>query len=118
MNLFQKKPREVTNRARDMRHNPTPAEKILWAVLRNRQVEGCKFVRQYPISPFIVDFCCREKKLVIEVDGGIHLSQQPYDRMRDSDLTDLGYRVIRFTNEDVRKNMNSVFSAIQEALNH
>ena len=117
MSSTQKKPQEITNRARDMRHSPTPAEKILWGVLRNRQIESSKFVRQYPISPYIVDFCCREKKLIIEVDGGIHIEQEAYDYGRDSDLADLGYRVMRFTNEDVSKNINAVYTAIQEALN-
>jgi very-short-patch-repair endonuclease len=112
-----KKPPEITNRARVMRHCPTPAEKTLWAVLRNRQIEGCKFVRQYPIAPYIVDFCCREKKLVVEVDGAVHIRQQADDRARDQDLAELGYRVIRFTNDDVLKNINAVVKIIKEALN-
>jgi very-short-patch-repair endonuclease len=117
MSSTQKKPPEVTTRARDMRRSPTPAEKILWGVLRNRQIEGCKFVRQYPITPYIVDFCCREKKLIIEVDGGIHIEQEMYDHVRDLELKELGYQIIRFTNDDVSKNVHAVFTAIQEALN-
>ncbi len=100
-----------------MRRSPTPAEKILWSVLRNRQIEGCKFVRQYPILPHIVDFCCRQKKFVIEVDGGIHIGREAYDRHRDSDLAELGYKVLRFTNDDVIQNINAVVMVIQEALN-
>jgi len=100
-----------------MRRISTSAEKTLWSVLRNRQIGGCKFVRQYPIPPYIVDFCCREKKLVAEVDGGVHIGQEAYDRARDQDLAELGYRVIRVTNDDVLANINAVVTIIQEALN-
>ena len=115
--MTQKKPQEITGRARAMRRSPTPAERCLWSVVRSRQLEGCKFVRQYPIPPYIVDFCCREKKLVIEVDGGVHIGQKADDRARDLDLAEYGYRVIRFTNDDVLNNINAVVSIIQEALN-
>jgi very-short-patch-repair endonuclease len=114
MSPTQKKPPQITNRARDMRHSPTPAEKNLWAVLRNRKIDGCKFVRQYPISTYIVDFCCWENKLVIEVDGGVHIWQEVYDHRREYILTELGYKVIRFTNDDVIKNINAVVAIIQE----
>ena len=100
-----------------MRRTPTPAERCLWSVLRGRQVEGCKFVRQYPIPPYIVDICCREKKLVVEADGGVHIGQQDDDHTRDKDLTELGYRVLRFANDDVLNNINAVVTVIQEALN-
>ena len=116
MPAINKKPPEITKRAREMRRSPTPAENILWRILRNRQIEGCKFVRQHPISPYIVDFCCRDKKLVIEVDGGIHVGQEDYDRSWDSYLAELGYRVMRFRNDDVVKNINAVAAMIQEAL--
>jgi len=117
MASIRKTPPEITTRARSMRRNPTPAEKTLWSLLRNRQIEGFKFVRQYPIAPYIVDFCCREKKLVIEVDGGIHIEQHTYDRHRDLDLAKLDYRVLRFNNDDVMNNINAVVMIIQEALN-
>ena len=74
-------------------------------------------MRQYPIPPYIVDFCCREKKLVVEVDGGVHIGQEAYDHKRDYELAGLGYRVIRFTNDDVMQNINAVVAIIQEALN-
>ena len=74
-------------------------------------------MRQYPIPPYIVDFCCREKKLVVEVDGGVHIGHEAYDHKRDYELAGLGYRVIRFTNDDVMQNINAVVAIIQEALN-
>ena len=117
MKAFYKTPPEITARAREMRHTPTPAECCLWSVLRGRQVEGRKFVRQYPIPPYIVDFCCREKMLVVEADGGVHMGQETDDRFRDQDLAELGYRTLRFTNDDVLNNMNAVVTVIQEALN-
>ena len=117
MKSSRKIPQEITDRARNMRRTSTSAEKALWSVLRNRQIEGCKFVRQYPIPSYIVDFCCREKKLVVEVDGGVHIGQEAYDQERDQDLAELGYRVIRVTNDDVLANINAVVTIIQEALN-
>ena len=117
MKSFHKTPPQITARAREMRHTPTPAERCLWSVLRGRQVEGCKFVRQYPIAPYIVDFCCREKKLVVEVDGGVHIGQQAIDRARDHNLAEFGYSVLRFTNDEVLNNINVVVTIIQEALN-
>lgn len=116
MKAIHKTPPEITARARNMRRNPTPAESCLWSFLRGRQIEGRKFVRQYPIPPYIVDFCCREKKLVVEADGGIHLSQQFDDRTRDQNLAEHGYRVLRFSNDDVLNNINAVVTIIQEAL--
>ncbi len=117
MGAFHKAYPEITARARQMRCNPTPAETCLWSVLRNQQVEGSKFVRQYPIPPYIVDFCCREKKLVVEVDGSVHLEHAAEDLARDQDLEELGYHVIRFKNADVLNNINAVITIIQEAIN-
>ena len=62
----------MQDRARRMRKSPTPSEDILWQALRNRQIHGLKFLRQHPIGPTIVDFYCHEKRLAVEVDGGIH----------------------------------------------
>lgn len=106
----------MTNRAREMRKSPTPAEQKMWGILRNRQIDGHEFVRQYTIDQFIVDFCCRQKKLVIEIDGGIHAGQEEYDRYREDALVNLGYRVLRFTNNDVFSDLNSVVARIQEEL--
>jgi very-short-patch-repair endonuclease len=105
--------------AREMRQPQTTAEENLWRVLRNRQT-GFKFRRQHPIGRFIVDFYCAEAKLLIEVDGDSHLepNQIEYDRARTDYLEDLGYRVIRFTNDNVRYNIEIVTSEILAAIEH
>src|SRR5271165_2158590 len=91
--------------AREMRRDSTDAERRLWAYLHGRQLENFKFRRQHPIGPFIVDFCCIEKKLVIELDGGQHLDYQQYDARRTGVMEERGYSVIRFGNGDVLANL-------------
>jgi very-short-patch-repair endonuclease len=99
--------------AREMRHPQTPAESELWRALRNRQFKY-KFRRQHPIDRFIVDFYCAEAKLLIEVDGASHLEpkKMEYDKLRTEYLEELGYKVIRFTNDDVRFNIQGVIVEI------
>lgn len=99
--------------AREMRHPQTPAEATLWRALRNRRT-GFKFRRQHPIYRFIVDFYCAQAKILIEIDGESHLEldQQEYDKLRTEYLEELGYRVIRFTNDDVRYNFDAVVAEI------
>ncbi len=104
------------NRAGELRRNLTPAEQRLWAVLRNQQIEGVRFRRQHAIGNFIVDFCAPREKLVIELDGGQHLEQEEYDAERTAFLQSQGYRVLRFWNMDVMKDLRGVISAIQNAL--
>ncbi|MBV6452185.1 MAG: hypothetical protein MHPDNHAH_02939 [Anaerolineales bacterium] len=94
-----------------LRKDPTPAERKLWAALRNDQL-GVNFRRQHAIGKYIPDFVCIEKKLIIELDGGQHLEQQEYDEERTKYLNSLGYKVIRFWNNDVIKNLDSVTLAI------
>jgi very-short-patch-repair endonuclease len=100
---------------RRLRRNPTDAERKLWFALRDRRLGGFKFVRQEAIGPYIVDFVCREKRLIIEVDGGQH-AENRRDRMRDSVLTAEGYHVLRFWNSDVLRNRDGVLSVIVEQL--
>jgi len=102
--------------ARDMRQNPTAAEDALWQRLRNRQVMDAKFRRQHAIEQFIVDFVCMEARLIIEVDGAIHDKQQEEDAKRDAILNASGFRVLRFSNEQVLSDIDVVLSAIAEAL--
>lgn len=83
-------------RARELRSGMTDAERAPWRHLRARQLQGWKFRRQYPIAGFIADFACVEASLVIELDGGQHVEQVDYDRMRADRLNDAGYRVLRF----------------------
>jgi very-short-patch-repair endonuclease len=110
------KRKKLTKLARNLRGRSTPAEIELWKILRNRGVGGYKFVRQFPIPPYIVDFCCRERKAVIELDGGGHLSKGDADKKREDYLESLGYRVIRFDNNQVPHETNQVYEAILSAL--
>ena len=102
-------------RARRLRHDATDAERRLWYRLRARQIDGAKFVRQDPIGPYVVDFVCRECKLIIEVDGGQHATD-PRDAVREGWLVDRGYRILRFWNNDVLANTDGVLEAIAAAL--
>ena len=106
---------KVFANAKELRHNLTPAEQKLWAALRNDQL-GFNFRRQHAIGPFVTDFCCIKKKLVIELDGGQHLEQEQYDQERSQYLQAKGYRVLRFWNNDVINDLNAVITVIQEAL--
>jgi very-short-patch-repair endonuclease len=101
--------------ARRLRANQTDAEIVLWNRIRNRQIDGHKFARQVPIGRYICDFVCREKQVVIEVDGGQH-NEAGEDAVRDRHLTAEGYRVLRFWNNDVLGNLEGVLMTIQTEL--
>jgi len=105
----------IIENAKALRKRMTPAEKLLWINLRNRKLSGYKFRRQHPIAIFVADFYCHEKRLVVEVDGGIHLDRDriDYDRNRTMALNDLGIEVIRFTNEEVLYSMLEVTKKIK-----
>lgn len=92
----------------------TDAERTLWHEPRGRRLRGFKFKRQWTLGPDVVDFCCWEAKLIVEVDGGQHSDQK--DGFRTSRLEDLGYRVIRFWNNDVLTNLEGVLQTILAAL--
>ena len=94
----------------------TDAEKLLWQHLRNRQLGEYKFRLQRPIGPYIVDFVCLEKKLVIEVDGGQHAGEMELDSKRSDYLKEKGYRVMRFWNNEVLKETESVLTVILSSL--
>ena len=104
----------LTPVARKLRDDPTEAEKHLWCVLRSRNL-GVKFRRQAIIGPYIVDFVCFERKLVIEVDGGQH-DQSRRDIPRDEWLRGQGFEILRFWNNDVLANLEGVFQKIEERL--
>jgi very-short-patch-repair endonuclease len=103
--------------ARRLRVNQTDAETVLWNRIRNRQIDGHKFARQVPISGYICDFVCRELSLIVEVDGGQH-SEAGADAIRDRRLTEQGYRVIRFWNNDVLGNIEGVLITLQAELSN
>jgi very-short-patch-repair endonuclease len=104
-----------TGRPRRLRQAATKAESALWYRLRSRQLNGFKFVRQEPIGPYTVDLICRERRLIIEVDGGQH-ADSSHDALRDKWLVAHNYRVLRFWNNDVLGNMAGVLETIAIAL--
>jgi very-short-patch-repair endonuclease len=107
--------RELRDRAREMRANPTAAERRLWTMLRDRRMPAVKFRRQHVIAPYIVDFACPERALIIEADGSQH-AESMSDRPRDAYLRARGFYVLRFWNNDVLENPSGVFEMIAAAL--
>jgi very-short-patch-repair endonuclease len=99
-------------RARALRRSQTNAERALWARFRDRRVGGVKFRRQHPVGPYVVDFCCAEHKLIIEVDGGQHAESVTADRIRTAFLEKQGYRVLRFWDNDVLAHTDAVLDRI------
>jgi very-short-patch-repair endonuclease len=106
----------LRNRARRLRRNQTDAERRLWARLRSNQLFGFKFRRQYPIAVFIVDFCCFERRLVVELDGGQHATRTEADQKRTNVLLSRGYHVLRFWDSEVLENIDGVLEQISQAL--
>ena len=98
--------------ARSLRKRPTPAERAMWAILRDRRLRGLKFRRQFPIHPFIADFCCWEIRLVIELDGEVHAEQAERDREREAYIRGKGFTVLRFPNERVFADVVGVIEEI------
>lgn len=107
MSLFNQK---------ELRRYQTLSERRLWDRLRSRQVAGQRFRRQHPIGRTIVDFICIRKGLIVELDGEIHNKRKEYDQRRDAWLTSLGYRVIRFKNEQVEKELDKIVEIIRNEL--
>ena len=101
----------------ELKKNPTEVEEFLWSYLRNKTT-GFRIRRQHIIQNFVVDFVCLKKKLVIEVDGEIHDQQKEYDQLRSELLNQQGYKVIRFTNEEVLNNPESLVERIINCLNN
>ena len=96
-------------RARALRVTMTNAERRFWNVVRNRSFDGLKFVRQYPVGPYIADFACRERMLIVELDGSQHAEDEAaYDLRRTLLLNSEGYSVLRFWNNEVLKELNGV----------
>jgi very-short-patch-repair endonuclease len=105
-----------TIRARQLRSTLTPVERSLWAVLRARQLGGWKFTRQMPIGPYFADFVCRERGVVIEVDGSQHLERAGYDRARDEYMIAAGYSVFRVPTGSVLNDRVAVCDSILAVL--
>jgi very-short-patch-repair endonuclease len=102
--------------AKALRRSQTNAERRLWSLLRDRRLAGFKFRRQHPVGPFIVDFCCTEAKVIVELDGGQHAVTHDSDAARTGYLAGQGYRVLRFWNSKVLGNTSGVLERIVEAL--
>ena len=103
-----------TNRARVLRAAPISAQERLWSHLRNRNLNGWKFVRQMPVDNCFVDFACREHKIVVEIDGGTHATPDELvrDARRTAKLEELGYRVFRVRNDEVYHNIDGVLDTL------
>ena len=106
----------MKDRARQLRRQQTDAEKVIWNAIRNRLIANTKFRRQYVIGPYIVDFVCMERGLIVEIDGGQHNDQREYDAKRTAFLESKGYHVIRFWNNEVLKDRESVLDEIHRQL--
>ena len=102
--------------ARILRKQQTPQEAKMWSLLRNHKYKNLAFKRQHPIRNYIVDFICLDKKIIIEIDGGQHnqLANIDYDNQRTEFLKSKGYKVIRFWNSDIDKDIESVFLEIDK----
>ena len=105
--------------ARTLRKNLTPQERKLWNLLSNHRFYGLEFRRQYPMGKYIVDFICRETKLIIELDGGQHNETENviYDGLRTQYFESLGYKVVRFWNCDVDSNIEGVLQTLKTLCN-
>ncbi len=113
---FNKKEMQV--RRRSLRQNMPKSEVILWSKLRNHQMNGERFLRQYSVDEYIIDFYCPHLKLAIEVDGESHFvsGAQEQDRQRQDHIESFGIRFLRFTNEDVCKNIDAVCNTIIDTI--
>ena len=114
-NRSRRKP-GITNLSRKLRQGGNEAEARLWLELKTRKLGGFRFVRQFPIGPYFADFLCREKKLIVELDGSQHAGN-PHDVKRDGFLNAAGYSVLRFWNTDVFSALTAVCETILAALN-
>jgi imidazole glycerol-phosphate synthase subunit HisF len=117
-NIFYGAVKPIFARAEELRKNPTEAEKLLWKHLKANRL-GVRFKRQHPVWMYIADFYCHELKLVVEVDGSIHSVKEVMenDIIRQEDIISLGIKVIRFTNAEIRTNINNVIERIQCIIN-
>lgn len=99
--------------SRELRKNQTDAERRLWMHLRGRRLAGFKFKRQIMFKPYIVDFVCLERKLILELDGSQHQDAAEYDSKRTSYLVSLGFHVMRFWNNAIMTNLNGVLESVR-----
>ena len=98
-----------------MRREPSPTEKLMWKLLRNRRLAGFRFRRQHLIPPYIADYYCAVAKLVVELDGHSHIGNEEQDRVREELFRSLGYRVVRFWNTQLFEDEDAVLEAVYRA---
>ena len=113
---MKRTPNIIKQRAKELRQEQTSAEAEVWAHLRGRHQGGYKFRRQHPIGQFIVDFCCIECRLVLEIDGSIHEQQRERDVERANILETQGYMVLRWSNTDVEKRLPNLLANLRSTL--
>jgi len=112
--IFNKKSEKV--KRRKLRNNATYTEKILWISLRRKQICGVRFLRQYSVNHFVIDFYAPKVKLAIEVDGSSHIGKEEYDKARQEYIENFGIEMIRFTDENVIGNTNKVVAEIEKVV--
>lgn len=105
-------------KAKLLRARMTPEEKLLWEKLKSKQICNVRFRRQHPISTYITDFYCHAALLVIEIDGKIHLRQKEEDQNRTLEIESFGVKVIRFSNEEIKLNIERVIKQITHIVEH
>jgi len=105
----------LKERRRELRANQTDAEKKLWEALRGERLDGLKFHRQFSIGAYILDFYCKEKRLLIEIDGGIHMKTEAKknDEVRDKYFKEINFKILRFKNNDIEKDIDMVVEKIK-----
>ena len=108
---------KLSDRRKELRKNQTPQEEKLWWYLKDKRL-GTKFRRQHSVSGYILDLYCKDKRLIIEIDGGVHQNKeaQEYDLVRDKFFVELGYEVLRFSNNDIEQNIKEVINKIKSKL--
>ena len=109
-------PSEQIAFAKKLRSEATDAEVLLWSRLRRRQLGGFRFRRQHPIGPYVADFACLSERLLIELDGGQHGERAQYDKKRARELQQRGFRTLRFWNDDVFHDIDTVVERIAAEL--
>ncbi len=109
--IFNKKSEK--EKRRKLRNNPTYTEKVLWLSLRKKQIHGVRFLRQYSVNYFVIDFYAPKIKLAIEVDGSSHIGKEDYDARRQKYIEAFNIEMIRFTDEQVMGNTNNVVKSIE-----
>ncbi len=105
---------KLKSRARELRNNSTLSEVLLWNQLKARKMKGYQFMRQKPIGNYIVDFFCSKLKLAIEIDGESHIHKVEYDKKRQQELEAIGLSFLRFSDLDVKSNLNGVLQMIEK----